>query len=317
MPGFVCELTPACNLACAFCYNTWREPGSAQPVCLSPEKAAEVFIRTFQDADAAWATFAGGEPLLYVGLEDVVSSVKQALPHMRLGIATNGTLLTDERLDALMAAGVEHVELPLFATSQERYQGLTGVDALHDVQMAMARVKARGLPLTVASVLLADGIDVFDDVVKTAFALGADQLDLNPFTPTGHSVAAREQFTLPRDMLKEYFYRANTLAGTLGLTIAITIPIEDCMISHADYPNVHFGVCVCGKDKWVIGPDGFLRTCEQNDAVLGDLATTSFSTLASSDAVRCFREADRMPHCPECAAYKECGGGCRFRAGLL
>lgn len=313
MPGFVCEITPDCNLACSFCYNTWRAPTAPRPTPLPAQELTALLIRVLQESDADWATFAGGEPLLYPELAEVAAGVHRALPAVKLGIATNGILLNEERLDTLIAAGVGYFELPLFSASESRYHELTGLDALQKVRHAIIRVKARRLPLTAACILLPEGLPDFTDVVRTAFALGADQLALNPFTPTGHSLARAQHFELTRATLRNYLQQADQLSQELRFPIAVTIPLEDCFISHADYPHLQFGRCICGVGKWVIDPCGNLRTCEQNEAILGSLVTSSFAELSQTETVRSFRANNFSISCLTCESLPHCGGGCRFR----
>jgi PqqA peptide cyclase len=310
--GLVCELTPRCNLGCGFCYNPWRRPQSTQPEPLLPAAFAALLDSTARATDATWLTFAGGEPLLYAGLETLLADLSQRLPHLPLGLASNGTLLTEARLAALVSSGLGYVELSLFAASAPRYQALTGKDALATAQAAIPRVKAQGLPLTVACTLLADGLDELEDVMLTALALGADALALNPFTATGHGAAREADFGLTLETLARFLAMANHVAATLPIPVSVTLPVEDCLLPHANYPHLHFGSCLCGQDKWVIDPQGQLRTCEQNETPIGNLAQHSFAELATRPAVQAFRRQHRHPHCSACPSFANCGGGCRF-----
>ena len=314
MTGFVCELTPKCNLRCGFCYNTWRTPGSTQPTPLPPEAFADLLIKTLRDADADWLAFAGGEPLLYPGLERLMQLVSAQLPAVRLGLLSNGTLLTAQRLAALLDSGLGYVELSLFAASPERYRALTGTDGLDSAHAAMLGVKQQGLPLTVACTLLADGLDQFADIVLTAAAFGADQLTLNPFTATGHGRAQQSLFELSRARLEQFLALADDLAVQTAMPLLVALPVEDCVIPHARYPHLHFSACQCARQKWAVDPQGNLRACEQSQDILGNLAERPFQELAASEAAKNFQGRLRRPQCGQCASFARCGGGCRFRA---
>jgi len=314
MIGFVCEVTPKCNLACGFCYNVWRTPGINHPRPLPFEPFAELLTRTLREAKADWLSLAGGEPLLYPGLETLLQCVAESLPQLKIGLLSNGTLLTRQRLAGLARVGLDYVELSLFASSRQRYEALTGHDLLETAQRAILCVKEQGLPLTVACTLLSDGLDEFENVLMMAIALGADAVCLNPFTPTGHGKTREKEWELSQAQLESFLAIADRLAGKMPVPVTVTLPVEDCVIPHDRYPHLSFGSCQCGERKWVIDPQGFLRACEQNETQIGNLMQQSFSELAAHPGVLKFREQNRHAACKTCLKYKQCGGGCRFRA---
>lgn len=313
MIGFVCELTPACNLRCTFCYNTWRTPDSPWPEPLSSAEFAKVLIPTLQYTQAKWLAFAGGEPLLYPQLPELMQTISVHCPLVKIGLLSNGILLNETRLVELINCGLNYVELSLFASTASRYQTLTGINRLEQVHMAILNVKSYGLPLTIACTLLADGLEEFEDIVLTAMALGADTLAINPFTPTGYGKNQNAAFGLSYQQLHHFLIKADMLSAQLVFPIHITLPIEYCILPHLCYPNLHFSSCQCGKRKWVIDPQGYLRTCEQDAHQIGNLTEQSFKELYNGRYVQQFRAKQRFPACTDCPHYEVCGGGCRFR----
>lgn len=313
MVGFVCELTPKCNLRCGFCYNPWRSPHVHQPTPLSPTAFADILIPALRGSHAQWLAFAGGEPLLYPGLKPLMRQISDALPQVKIGLLSNGLLLSAERLSTLVSCGLSYVELSLFASSGSRYQSLTGSDRLDQAHAAILAVKQQGLPLTVACTLLADGLDEFEDIVLTAMAFGADAFAMNPFTPTGHGLSQQDVFNLTQSQLIQYLTLADHLAAQMPMPVTVTLPVEDCVIPHRHYPHLHFSRCQCAQEKWVVDPQGYLRTCEQNQISIGNLAKHSFAELSVKPDVTHFLSQHRKPECIHCERFSCCGGGCRFR----
>lgn len=310
--GFVYEITPRCNLGCGFCYNVWRQPGCDLPDELDPKTACRMLQRVLQDGDAQWLTFTGGEPLLYENLDSVIAFVRETFEHVRIGLATNATLLTPARLGRLIEAGIQYVEISLFAADNAGYRDITGVDTFDVVREAIAQVKSRNLPLTVASILSKPTAANLETVIDIAFALGADILALNRFVPTGRGRENEEAFSLSIAELDSLLTLADGKSEKLGLEISVTIPVENCILPHRRYPHLHFGRCVCGQDKWAIDPRGNLRTCEQNAEILGSLLDERFTSLRRLEAVESFRRQNATADCPQCTYYSNCGGACRF-----
>lgn len=316
MTGFICEVTPKCNLNCVFCYNTWRDPAAVQPQPLSPEAFAQILIPALRQANASWLAFAGGEPLLYPGLESLMAQIVKALPQIRIGIASNGIALTKRRLADLIESGLSYVEISLFSASAIRYQTLTGKNQLIRAHKAILAVKEQGLPLTVACTLLADDTDEFEKIALTAIALGADAFAVNPFIPTGYGKKQQEQFELSHGQLKLFLDKAQKLTSKISMPLLVTLPVEDCVIKHTNYPSLRFSGCQCAVKKWVVDPEGYLRTCEQNHERIGSLCKHPFTFLSARACVKTFRARNRKPECVTCVKYNDCGGGCRFSASI-
>jgi len=262
------------------------------------------------EAFPASVTLTGGEPLLRDDLEILAGCLTGG--GVRVGVATNGLLLDGARAGSLKRAGVGWIEVSLPSADRDLYMELTGCDGFGGAKRAMLEVRKAGMRLTVSRVITSVGMEDIGDTVRMAFALGAEALALNRFVPGGAGAAHRE-LVLGPDRLDEALSRASRAAEECpGMTVYAAIPVEGCVYPHRKYPGIRFGSCVCGRDKWAVGPDGGLRTCEQNPEVLGSLLLSGFSDLVKSPAVDSFRERCRGTECVSCRWREECGGGCRF-----
>jgi MoaA/NifB/PqqE/SkfB family radical SAM enzyme len=114
------EVTMRCNARCSFC-DYWKTDKS--------EKERE--LKTFADAakyfNPLMVTFTGGEPTLRRDLEDLVSSVNNAINTKFIAMITHGGMLTPERAKSLWDAGINQFNI-----------SLDFIDERHDV--------ARGIP---------------------------------------------------------------------------------------------------------------------------------------------------------------------------
>lgn len=250
------------------------------------------------DAPGSGVTLTGGEPLLRPDLPWIAAAaVEQGFT---VAVATNGTLLTSTIARELRDSGVRHFDIGIETSVAEVSEGIAGACAT-------------GASVTLSLCLTSKNSGSAPEVVRLAAALGADAVCLNRFVPTGRPTDADH---LPSstgiiDALRD----AGRLGAEFSLPVYAGIPLEPCV-----FPNVNeFGIintaCHCGEGKWAIGPDGWLRTCEQSPVLLGSLLTERFSALRELTAVKGFREASPFRECHGCADLPRCGGGCRFLDG--
>lgn len=308
--GLVHEITGRCNLSCTFCYNPWNIERTCPPE-LDPDANGALLERVLADSCAQWLTFTGGEPLLYDGLVQVMTHVHRRFPKVSLGLATNGILLP-QRLEALVGAGLGYLEISLFAAESGTFAALAGGGGPAPAFQAVAAARARGVPVTVSTVLRAGLGRELEDLIRRAHALGAERMALNRFVARGRGRRHAQALSLSPAELDGLLSLSDRLARELDFPILVTTPVENCLLSHRHYPHLAFGPCACARSKWAIDPEGFLRCCELDDRRLGNLREQGFRELARAAAAEAFRQACRTPACGTCPALPRCGGGCRF-----
>ncbi|HEY3357450.1 MAG TPA: radical SAM protein [Polyangia bacterium] len=106
------EVSSSCNVRCAFCP---REELRRPRTVMTPETFA--LVLAFVPAQAV-VMFSGlGEPLLNPRLPEFVARLRAR--GISSCVITNGLLLTPGRLDALLAAGVDQIQVSCHATTDE------------------------------------------------------------------------------------------------------------------------------------------------------------------------------------------------------
>ncbi len=309
--GLVLEISSACNLNCAFCY---QDPTSREMPILTTDQWRDLLRGAIPDAAPRWLTFTGGEPLLYPGLLELIEALHADFPRLPLGLASNGSLLDERNILSLIQAGIRYFDIPLHASDSILYHALTGQDAADRVRLAMAFIRQNHARLNVTFMLSAENTGQLVPVIEIASALGADSFSINRFIPTGRGRTNSTRFHLSPYALDQALRQADRAARMLKLPVITTIPVRDCRTPHSRYPSLHFSPCQCGRDKWLIDSQGRLRVCEQSPTVLGDLSRQPFSELISSPAVRDFLAQTPFPDCAERDCFSSCGGGCRWEA---
>jgi radical SAM protein with 4Fe4S-binding SPASM domain len=310
----VFEATPRCNLECTFCYNVWLGT-SFKPSELSLDEIRGLFERIRDDAEPAGVTLTGGEPLLRTDLPRIVETLRDL--GLKVGLATNGTLLDRKTARRLVSAGISHFEVSLPAATAETYTRLCGNDRLRKAREAIGAVADTAIPVSASIMVCKPNLEETGRAIELAFGLGARAAALNRFVPTGRGRRNAAELSLSAGQLEEMLRQADSVAGRTGMPVYTGIPVEDCIVPHRDYPNVSFGPCHCGREKWAVDPSGNLRTCEQSPVILGSLLEQSFTQLSESPPAQRFRQNNLKPECLSCSSFSSCGGGCRLLPGRL
>lgn len=305
----VWEVTARCNLECAFCYNYWRAEGRGMPPDLCTADMVRLAGRIAGTGPVS-VTITGGEPLLREDLEEIASELSGR--GITVGVATNGMLLDGGRAGSLVEAGVRWFEVPVHGCLPGTVEELTGSDCFHSTKGAMLTAVRAGATLTASHVITSINYRQTAVAVRTAFALGAVSMALNRFVPGGAGLD-RPDLLPSGEQLDSALEDASAAAMQCrGMRVYTGIPVEPCIHDHGRYPGLEFGPCVCGSEKWAVGPEGDLRVCEQSPEILGSMMTGDFGGMTSSSAAEAFRSYHAFPGCGRCPSVDQCGGGCRF-----
>lgn len=123
------ELTNICNDSCLFCANSkcTKKRGIIAP------KLAKSILKEAYEAGVREVGFYGtGEPLIDSNLEEYIAFAKH-LGYEYIYITTNGALLTKERADEIVRAGIDSIKLSINAANKEDYALIHGKDEFDQV----------------------------------------------------------------------------------------------------------------------------------------------------------------------------------------
>src|SRR5580704_6635917 len=119
--ALIAELTHRCPLHCVYCSN---------PLELMPradELSTEVWKRVFREAAEAGVLqidFTGGEPLARSDIVELVRSARDA--GLYVNLITSGLPLDETKLAALVAAGLDHIQLSFQGAREEIASEISG-----------------------------------------------------------------------------------------------------------------------------------------------------------------------------------------------
>ena len=138
------SVTDLCNLRCRYCMPDGVEKLEREAVLTYEEflRLAALFARCGVDT----VRVTGGEPLVRKGVDQLVAGLK-AIPGIRkVTMTTNGILLA-QQLPALLAAGLDSVNISLDTLRPEVFQSITARDEFEHVMEGIRAALDSGIPV--------------------------------------------------------------------------------------------------------------------------------------------------------------------------
>ncbi len=312
-------LTRRCNLRCLMC-TAWTESGDGRG-----ELGTAEVLRVVGEAGRlglAHLKLFGGEPLLRRDLETIVAYAAGLGVHCTL--ITNGTMLTRQRAQALVAAGLAQVDLSLDAGDPVLHDSIRGVPGtwsravrgLGFVQEA-ARTLGRRLTLRVNTVVMRQNYRDLPNLVRLLSQLGLDVLALNPVVPQrDNSRAAADQYMLSREEIDDYNREIAPRIAALAVASGLSSDGELVYLygrswqqvqkaSHGRYVDrLQVGCCFKPWYYLIVRESGEVVGCNTVKhplARIGNVREASVESLWHSVAYQTFRARCHPPRFEECS----------------
>jgi pyrroloquinoline quinone biosynthesis protein E len=185
--GLLAELTHRCPLRCPYCSNPLELTRASQ------ELDTATWARVFREAASLGVLqvhLSGGEPTARRDLPALVRAASEA--GLYTNLITAGVLLDAARLDALVAAGLDHVQLSVQDAEPHSADRIGGMAGGHARKLEVARlIHEAGLPLTLNAVVHRRNLDRLPDLIALALDLGAGRLEVAHVQYHGWALANR------------------------------------------------------------------------------------------------------------------------------
>lgn len=312
--GMLAELTHRCPLGCPYCSN---------PIEL--EKAAgeldtATWKRVLSEAAAAGVLhvhLSGGEPCTRRDIVELTAHCAEAGLYSNL--ITSGVGLTRDLFEALVAAGLDHIQLSIQdaeATSADRIAGYDGAFARK--REVAAWTTAAGLPLTVNAVMHRANVLRAGRMVDFAVQLGARRIEVAHTQYYGWAMVNRAALMPSREETEIAVAEVEALRKKHEGRIVIDHVVPDY---HARFPKA----CMNGWGRRTLNvtPSGKILPCHAAETIPGlEFWNVKERSLAEawygSPAFNLFRGTDWMKEpCRSCDRREIDFGGCRCQALAL
>ena len=307
------ELTYRCPLHCVFCYNP------TEFARVAAELPTAEWIRVLSEARALGAVqlgLSGGEPLVRDDLETIVAAAHDLGYYINL--ITSGVGMTEARIKALKAAGLDHIQLSFQDSTREMNDFLSSTRTFELKSQVAALIRAYDYPMVLNVVLHRLNIDHVGEILAMAQALGAQYVELANTQYYGWAWLNREQLLPSRAQLERAEAVTQRFRERVGARMQIYFVVPD-------YFETRPKACMSGLGSvfLAIAPDGTAMPCHAARMLPGlDLPNVRHAGIRAiwydSPAFNRFRGESWMKEpCRSCPERSRDFGGCRCQAYLL
>jgi pyrroloquinoline quinone biosynthesis protein E len=309
--GLLAELTHRCPLQCPYCSN----PLALERV--AGELPAAIWVDVFAQAAKLGVLqlhLSGGEPTARRDLEQIVEGAGKA--GLYTNLITAAVLLTRERLESLVSAGLDHVQISFQDTAPSNADRIAHYAGGHEKKLQVARwVRELDLPLTVNAPIHRQNIDSLPAFIDLAVTLGAQRLEVAHVQYYGWALKNRHALMPTREQVLESAEIVAEARERLKGILVIDFVVPDY---YARRPKP----CMGGWGRGIINvtPSGKVLPCHAAESLPGlqfdNVRERNLRDIwLNSDAFRRFRHTDWMQEpCRSCEFREQDWGGCRCQA---
>src|SRR5438270_2565352 len=171
--ALIAEITHRCPLRCVYCSNPLEMKGR------TAELPTEAWIDLFQQAASMGVLqvdLTGGEPLARADVTEMIAAAREA--GLYVNLITSGIGLTPVRMNAMAAAGLDHVQLSFQDADRVPADAIAGTHT-HNQKLEAARlIRDCKVGFTVNVVVHRGNLDRLPEIIAMAEQLQPDRLEI-------------------------------------------------------------------------------------------------------------------------------------------
>lgn len=283
------------------------------------ELATQDWLRVFQEAHQLGVLhlhLTGGEPAARLDLKELIQSAHAA--GLYTNLITSGIGVSESRLKGLIESGLDHVQLSIQDSREDRANWIAGTQAhAHKIAFATA-INNLKIAFTVNLVVHRQNLDHLEEMIAFAEQLRPNRLEIAHTQYYGWAFRNRAQLMPTREQVERCMSTVEAAQKRLAGKVRIDCVIPDY---YARYPKACMGGW--GRRLLLIDPSGRALPCH----AAGVIPDLNFDNVRDhslewiwneSSAFEKFRGEGWMQEpCRTCERRTEDFGGCRCQAYLL
>ncbi len=302
-------LSYACDNDCAHCYNEPRRRGMQS---FSTDRWREVLDRLWQ-IGVPYVIFTGGEPTLREDLPELVAHAESL--GMICGLNSNGRRLSDPTLvDALVQAGLDHVQITLASQRPELHDAIVRADAWEETVAGIRTCLDRGLHAITNTTLIEENASEAAEIVDFLHGLGLRTFAMNGMIHSG--CGASNPSALEVGRLREVLAQVRDRAEECGMRFIWYTVTRHCELSPLQM-GVGLRFCNAGEYSICIEPNGDVLPCQSYYEPAGNILRDRWRRIWEGELLSRIRNRREHPdegglpqECHDCPQLRLCGGGC-------
>ena len=311
--ALIAELTHRCPLRCVYCSN---------PIELKSrdrELSTEDWLRVFGEAAALGmmqAHLTGGEPLARPDILELVAGAQRT--GLYTNLITSGMPLPDERLAALVEAGLDHIQLSFQATESELANEIAGRDALATKLKLAGKIKQTRLAFTANLVVHRRNLNQLEEMLRFIESLEPQRIEVAHVQYYGWAFVNRAALLPTREQLEQAQIIVQAAMERTQGRMRIDYVVPDY---YARFPKACMGGW--GERLMLLTPEGRALPCHAAEILPGlKFENVREQSLAwiwnESESFRKYRgEQWMLEPCRSCEHREQDHGGCRCQAFML
>lgn len=257
------DITYRCNERCEHCYLDHEDKGEMQT------DEIKGILDQLAEIGVFFLVISGGEPLLRKDCFEIIRYARKKLFNVKL--KTNAILIGEPEARLLRELGVEQVQISVYSHRPEVHDGVTKVrGSLKRTLAAIQHLKAAGLKVTIANVLMQRNRDDYLGVQQLAQEIGAS-FTLDPtITPMMDGGLDVLKLRISGDDLAPVFTNPS-LVNDVDEFCALPEPVTDDILDGTP--------CSAGHTACYITPYADVFPCVQFPLPSGNLRHQSFKEI--------------------------------------
>jgi pyrroloquinoline quinone biosynthesis protein E len=311
--ALIAEVTHRCPLHCVYCSNPLQLAGTESE--LSTEQWTSIFQQS-GELGMLHAHFTGGEPLARQDLTELMAAARAA--GLYTNLITSGVGLGEQRLAALVAAGLDHIQVSFQDSREDSANWIAGTKA-HAHKIELSRViRQHKVAFTVNLVVHRQNLDHLEEMITFIEQLHPDRVEIAHTQYYGWALANRAALMPTRAQIEAAVQIVAAAEKRLAGRVRIDSVVPDY---YAKYPKACMGGW--GRRLMLIHPAGKVLPCHAAEVIPGmtfeNVRDRTLEWIWRESTSFCrFRGEEWMPEpCRSCDRRAEDFGGCRCQAFLL
>lgn len=304
---FFWECTVRCNIACKHCGSDCRSDKGVKDMPGEDFLNVAREVATQYKPNKVMIVITGGEPLVRPDLNEVCTELnRMGFPW---GMVTNGLLLTRQRLDELLAAGLHSITISLDGL-EESHNWLRGNPRSFACATDAIKMVAQtpDIAYDVVTCITQKNIHQLEDIKQLLLSMGVTHWRIFAIDPIGRAKEDPDMQISPKQLKEVMDFIARSRAEE---QLHVNFGCEGYLGKYEEKVRDGYYFCRAGINIASVLNDGSISACPNNSpyAVQGNIYQDSFLDVWNNRfQIMRDRSWTKEGTCADCKEFKWCKG---------